>query len=56
MGIMGDSYSCRNILSEIAELQGDAEMKNFWRKKADEVSNKMKYYLWVFGIAGGPFS
>jgi hypothetical protein len=45
--IMGYSYSCRNILHEIAKLQGDNEEAEHWREKAEEVSNRMKDYLWI---------
>lgn len=47
MDVMGYSYSCRNILYEIAKLQGDEETAKYWREKADEVSNKMRDYLWI---------
>ena len=47
LDIMGYSYSCRNILYEIAKQQGDKDAAVFWRGKADEVKRKMKDYLWI---------
>jgi hypothetical protein len=45
MDVMSYSYSCRDILSIISkELNTGKE--EYWRKKADEVKNKIKSYLW----------
>jgi hypothetical protein len=46
MDIMGYSYSCPNILSEIANFQGDMGMMRCWREETVEVRQRMKEYLW----------
>jgi len=46
MDVMGYSYSCRDVLAKISAIRKDGK-ETFWRNKANEVSAKMKNYLWV---------
>ncbi len=44
--LMGYSYTCRDVLAKISAIKRDGK-ENFWRQKGNEVSNKMKNYLWI---------
>lgn len=44
--VMCYSYSCRDVLSELAQIMGNGKHEH-WRAQADAVLAKMKEYLWV---------
>ncbi|TAH09011.1 MAG: hypothetical protein EAZ13_01500 [Sphingobacteriia bacterium] len=44
--IMGYSYSCRDALAKISNIQKNGKEK-YWRNGADKVKQKMKDYLWL---------
>jgi len=46
MDVMGYSYTCRDVLAKISVIRKNGK-ETFWRNKANEVSKKMKDYLWV---------
>lgn len=46
MDVMGYSYSCRDVLAKISSITNNGKQA-YWRDKANEVSEKMKSYLWI---------
>ncbi len=46
MDVMSYSYSCRNTLSTICHIMGEPERGIKWLIKAQEVSDKIRDYLW----------
>ena len=46
MDVMGYSYSCRDVLAKISAIRKDGNV-TYWRNKANDVSTKMKDYLWI---------
>ncbi len=46
MDVTSFSYACRDTLSEIARIRGDAESAKKWRIAADEVANVIGTKLW----------
>ncbi len=45
--LMGEAYSIRLALSELADMLGDKEQAEAWRAKAMAVAEKVRGYLWL---------
>ncbi len=46
MDVMCYSYTCRDVLAKISALKQDGK-EIYWRRKAKDVLDKMKEYLWI---------
>ena len=45
--LMGEAYSIRLALSELADMLGQKDQAEVWRTKAKEVAEKISGYLWL---------